>query len=301
MAVKYIILDTNCFLYALKSDNSVFDFDAINKYAKENDAYIIITAYTLYELIQDLNSVESIRDFRNELIYYGDFWIVNVNHILSHENLEYGLDYIFLMNFQSDDYLLAFAKSRKELSKKVYQSLYRKMFLYSVLVASLYLAISTCDENGEYDYDTLWRIKYLNRDYFNKYYDRYQMVFSGYYEHLGYKSYDIDKKECCKDFDARKNLRHIILNLIIEELAVSKVVLDIAKTGNEIDDSEYNRRIIEQCYILSKQITINSFHKSYLKCLKRTNNRISVASLLESMASDIQDSLEKRRDRKSVV
>lgn len=119
--MKYIILDTNCFLEAIRDSKSMhFDYDGIKYYARNQGVYIVITAYTLYEIIKGLRKLPDIEEFRRQLIKFGDFYVLQ-NKILDHDFLEYGIDFLFLLKLHSNETMLEFADKQEELRKRVYK------------------------------------------------------------------------------------------------------------------------------------------------------------------------------------
>ncbi len=292
--IKYIILDSNSFIYLLDGQETITR--AISKLRcphNNQESYIIISAYTLYELIQNMNEIERIREFRDQIIQLGDFWVCNSDSVLEHHGLEYGIDFLFSLRLNSDELLLEFSKEREQLRKKVYQALFPKMFEYAKLVSSAFLALRNCEVDGTCDYDTLWRIRYIDRYFFDVYRDRYILVFSEAYKHAGLPSYDISSHQFYNDYNAKDSLRELMLNLIIEILSVSDVELQMAKKGIRLDNTEYNKHIIENYKVYSKTITSKSFARENIACKKRFGNRMNIDSVLSLMMDRIPASLTK--------
>ena len=55
MCVKFLLMDTCCFIYAINKNNNSFDYDKIKDYALKNNIKIVVSAFTFYELIKGLN------------------------------------------------------------------------------------------------------------------------------------------------------------------------------------------------------------------------------------------------------
>lgn len=92
-AIKNILLDSNSFIYLLNNaEKGKRLISEVRVLHKTQSANIIISAYSLYELIQGMSQIEKIHNFRNKLISAGDFLVLNTDSVLEHRGLEYGLD-----------------------------------------------------------------------------------------------------------------------------------------------------------------------------------------------------------------
>lgn len=290
---NYVILDSNAFIYALNKNETILPITKIINLAKEQEAYIVISAYSLYELIQNINTIEQIRKFRQQLIGLGDFYVLNTESILEHDFLEYGIDFLFILNLHQDEYMVKYAEERNIIRKKVYDSLFSKFFFYSVLVTSTYLYMTYCDNDGKCDKDTFWKIKYINDIFFKKYMDRYRLIFSEHYKHAGLICYDPNSGEFYKDSNAKDYLRDLILNLVVEMISVSDVELQLTKKEFKYDAGEYNGRIVDNCRKYSKLIKAETFSQINRKCSKRTNNKVNVDYVLRELLFESPESLKK--------
>ncbi len=293
MPYKYIILDSNCFLYALRHENCKLNMREIIDYAHQNKSYLTISAYSLYEIIQGLNDLDEISLFRKQLLELGDFWVTSTNSILDCKGIEYGFDFLFSLSLHNNELLRDFGEKRDVLREKVYGALFRKMFFYAVLVTSAYLVLNNSNSAGKCDPDTLWKVQYISNHFFEQHKSRYMKVFSEIYKHVGLPSYDPIEHEFFRDYNAKESLREIMLNLFVEILAVSEVELSLAKKEWMYNSHEYNNRIIDKCKILSSEIKYSSFKEVNKQCSKRTNKRITIDYVLEQLLSDFPASLKK--------
>ena len=294
LKLKYIILDTNCFLAYLRKDNSRFNYEAIAQYAKENDAFIVISAYSLYEIIQNLTYVSEIEMFRNQLISVGDFWVLNTNGILEHSFLENGIDFLFSLSMHRNELLVDFSEKRKQLRSTVYKTLFGKMYIYSALAATAFLILNYCDRDGSCNQDIVWKIHYIDNHFFIKHRERYDLIFTEAYKHAGLHCIDPYGKGFYIDDDAKNHLRERMLNLIIEILAVSEVELSLAKGEWEFNNNEYNGKIVENCMILTKEIHSDSFRAANQRCSKRTKKKINIHTALDQLMAAFPDNINKR-------
>ena len=290
---RYVLFDTNCFLEAICGVNPHYDYDRIKLDVKKNNAYIVISAFTLYELIQGLVKVENIELFRNQLINFGDFYILNNDRILEHDFLEYGLDYIFIFEFQNNEKLIEFAGKRKELRDKAYRVLFKSMFLYSALAAASLLTLGECDEKGNINSDTYIKCNFILNQFFQLYYARFEEKFAEYYEHAGYPTINLSTGENYIDYNAKDKLREYIRNLVIEIIAVAEAELPILKNEIEQTTTEFNSKIEKNIIELSRIIFDGYFRKINLKAEHLTNGKLNIEKVLDMMMSNCPDSLKK--------
>ena len=292
MIPKYIVFDSNCFINALNNKEGDFDYKHIKSYAAKNGAYITITAFTLYELIQQLSKFEKFDQFREQLISFGDFWVFG-NGIMEHKGLEYGIDFLFLLSMQNNDNLNSFAKRRDELREKVYHEMIKKMFFYSILVTSAFVYMSECDDNGGIRSDTIYKLSFIGNRYFELHEDRHMKLFTAAYKHAGLPSYSIITKEFYTDYNAKKELPKYMLNLIAEIIATAEVELSLSKGEWNYSIEEYNRRLAEKYMQLSHSLKVDSFKKLNTDIKKRTKKRISIETVLDDLMAGFSESLKK--------
>ena len=91
----FLVMDSCCFVDYIEGNNVGFDYNRIKTFVKESSYWVVITPYTLYEIIQKLNSVPLIHKRRKDLLAIGDFWVINMNELLEYDGFEYGLDFLF--------------------------------------------------------------------------------------------------------------------------------------------------------------------------------------------------------------
>ena len=291
---KYIIFDTNCFIEAMrKSDDPHFDYERIKRDAKENGSLIVISAYTLYELIQGIDNYIEIEVFKDQLIRFGDFFVTD-NHVLDHKGLEYGIDFLFILNLQDLSDIQKYYSIREEIKNKVYDSLFRRMFTYSSLVAASYVVLSECNADGNLNYDTFYKCNYILNHFWNKHLDRYSKLFNMRYEHVGQiLSFDPKSNVIYKDYKASSYLRDYILNLIIEILSIANLELEIAKGEIDYNPNTYDSLIIDRINSLTGTISHKSFKKVHSKAVKLSNGKHNITSICNAILSGYPDDLTK--------
>ena len=273
----YLVMDSCCFIDYLEGNNDEFDYQGIKSFIKENDYLLVITPYTLYELIQNLNTVTQIKKRRNDFLAAGDFWVVNLNKVLDAEGFEYGLDFLFSLHMVKDEELLEYDKERFKPREKVYHSLFRKMFFFAQLVAICCVVFEECDEQGVISPDVELQIKMID-DFFDAKREYYEWNFDRFFAQSDGKDYMGRDGRFCKGHDAKELLSEQLWDLIIQIISKTTVQREVVNKREEIDDNEYNRRIVQQYFLTRDKYKDHNhaLHNLLKDCDNRTNSKIGI-------------------------
>ena len=86
----FLLMDTCCFVhYCHHRTTKYFDYGKIRKSVNDNGLWVVITPYTLFELVQNCTTPEIIAQVRGELFSAGDFWVINVNELIGDNKTEF--------------------------------------------------------------------------------------------------------------------------------------------------------------------------------------------------------------------
>lgn len=109
-----LVMDTCCFVnYCNRNNetsgkgNEVFNYKEIEKYLEKTGYKLVVTPYTMYECIQNCITPEVIARQRNAFNRAGEFWIVNMNHLLGESvSYQYGPDWVSEFDFENQEMFL---------------------------------------------------------------------------------------------------------------------------------------------------------------------------------------------------
>ena len=279
----FLVMDTCCFIDYLDGNNHVFDYEGIKSFIKDNEYWLVITPYTLYEIIQKLNKVIQIRKRRNDFLAVGDFWVVNMNRVLEYDGFVYGLDFLFSLHLTNDEDLLKFDEERSRLREKVYHSLFNKMFFYAQLVAICCVVFEECDEQGFLPLEAIFQIKKID-DFFDEGSDNLERNFDRFFAQSDGKDYIGKDGAFYRGHDAKELLSEQLWDLIIQILSKTSVQREIFTKREDVDDNEYNSRIVKQYYHFMRdkyKDYKHSLHRLLTDCKNRTKGKIGIDNIIQ--------------------
>lgn len=278
----FLVMDTCCFVDYIEKNNEGFDYDRIKSFIKESSYWVVITPYTLYEIIQKLNSISDIKTRRDNLLAIGDFWVVNMNGVLEYEGFEYGLDFLFHLHMTRDEDILIYDEERSRLRKSVYRSLYKKMFFFAQLVAVCCVVFEECDARGVISSDAALQIKMID-NFFEDKKDFFEWCFDRFFAQSEGKGY-LGEDGCVhRGHDAKELLVEQLWDLTIQILSKTRVQRDIVTREEKVDDNEYNRRIVEQYYYYSRDKYKDNkkcLNRLLKDCKKRTSGKVDIGNIV---------------------
>lgn len=275
----FLVMDTCCFIDYIEGSNEHFDYSRIKTFIQEASYWVVITPYTLYEIIQKLNDVELIRKRRNELLAIGDFWVINMNKVLEFDGFEYGLDFLFRLHMTRDEDILKFDEERFYLREKVYHSLFKKMFFFAQLVAIACVFFEECDDDGVIPYDAYLQIKMIDDFFDNGNEELIEWNFDRFFAQSDGKDFMGEDGQFHKRHDAKEILNEQLWDLIIQILSKTRVRQEIASREESVDVNEYNRRIVEQYYYLIRDKYKDNKHclgRLLKDCKRRTSGKVGI-------------------------
>lgn len=279
----FLVMDTCCFVDYIEGNNVGLDYSRIKTFVMESSYWVVITPYTLYEIIQKLNSVPQIHKRLDDLMAIGDFWVINMNDLLEYDGFEYGLDFLFSLHMTRDEDLLEYDRARFQLREKVYHSLYKKMFFFAQLVAVACVVFEECDESGVIPSDAVLQMKMIDvffegkKNYFEWTFDRFFAQSDG-------KDFICEDGLLHKGHDAKEILNEQLWDLLIQILSNTRVRREIVTNNEVVDDNDFNRRLVEQYYYY-----LNNKYQDKKHCLSRllkdcrnkTHGKVSIDSIIQ--------------------
>lgn len=261
----FLLMDTNCLLSFIEGGLSdVFDYRSIEKTFIKNGWVLLITPYTLWEIIQRCVDLDFIKKRREELLSK-NIWVVNVEGVLNSTNPFLLLSDILNEICFNPNTMHEYADKRREFRIKVYELLFYKIIALTQIIAFIYLTITERKDDGTYperfDYRLGAVINYFkNHDNLKSYLTLFLRQADG----LSY----FDKNGILhKPLDAKDYLKDEIEELVIIIIATSKVLEDHRCGINTYsDEGEYYLRINNEC----KRIKSEGLYKraDMVKCYK---------------------------------
>lgn len=289
-----VIMDTCCFLDYIEGNNRYFNYEKIIQYIKDHKYWLVITSYTLYEVVQSILSVAQLRERRTQLLDSCDFWVLDINYIMGVNGFEFGKDFLFLLHMHTDEKFREFITERTKLREKVYKTLYQKIYLFSQLVASVYLIITDSDSEGRIGQELGLQLHLID-NFFEHRKERYDMLFSELYSHSeGFYYYNPDKKRLCKGKDSKYLLGKMVFDQIIQILAVTKVERRIiVNNEGEIGLCEFNKRVTETYYEVKQSMENQRFSKLMKQHMQKTKNIANIDSIADHLLINFKYPLQK--------
>lgn len=280
----YLLMDTCCFLNYIEGKNSkAFDYDEIKEFLHERKLWLVITPYTLYECIQSCVTEGSLKLRGQAMLKVWDFWVLNINGLVGKDvSFEFGPDFVFSLNVGIGT-SQEFVEKRNSFREKVYQSLVPRLTLLAQIIAVIYLLIKEYDENGQYPRGFDYRINLITGKYFQKEPNFSVQLYSFLKMHEGL---DMKDGTLTKTMDAKDRLPDFIQDMVIQIIAVSKVIMEEQLAKENYDIGELNNRIFQEYYK-----TVGGYdRKQMVKQFKNYNNRnkikINIDSLVDSALPD---------------
>ena len=180
-----------------------------------------------------------------------------------------------------DEELLEYDKERFKLREKVYHSLFRKMFFLAQLVAICCVVFEECDEQGVISPDVELQIKMID-DFFDAKREYYEWDFDRFFAQSDGKDYMGRDGRFCKGHDAKELLSEQLWDLIIQIISKTTVQRDVTTKREEIDDNEFNKRIVQQYFLIRDKYKDHNhiLHKLLKDCENRTNGKIGIDNIV---------------------
>ena len=278
----FLVMDTCCFIDYLEHNDNGFDYNGIRNFIKENSFWVVISPYTLYEIVQDVNSFARFEKRQRELLEAGDFWVLNMNGVLDNAGFEYGLDFLFKLKMLRKEDILSFDTERNKLRREVYGSLFNKMFFYAQLCAICCLVFEECDEDGVLSPELTLQVKMID-DFFDRRKPVFEQSFDRFYSQSDGKDFFDENRHISKGKDAKVLLNEQIWDLVLQILSQTYVNQRIVINKEAVDECEYNRRIVERYYFLKEHYKSEECtpFELYRRCLRRTNKRVSIDRIIQ--------------------
>ena len=267
----YLVMDTCCFLNYIEGKKSeAFDYDEVKEFLRKSNFWLVITPYTLYECIQSCVTEESLKRRGQAMLQVWEFWVLNINGLIGKDvSFEFGPDFVFSLNVGIGT-SQEFVEKRNSFREKVYQSLVPRLTLLAQIIAVIYLLIKEYDENGQYPRGFDYRINLITGKYFQKEPNFSVQLYSLLKTHEGL---DMKDGTLAKTMDAKDILPHFIQDMVIQILAVSKVIMEERLAKENLDIGELNRRIISEYYRTVGQYDRKQMVKLYKKFNKNNKEK----------------------------
>ena len=161
-------MDTCCFSHYCKgSVRKEFNYQDIRKYVEDNGLWAVISAYTLFEYVQNCTTPKVIAEVRDELFQANDFWVLNINRLIGDKyTFEYGFDFLFEFGFNPDN-PQEFERKINQWREKVYATLAPRIILLTQILAILYVLIDEQKEDGSMTMGTVLKLRYIDEEFAN--------------------------------------------------------------------------------------------------------------------------------------
>ena len=279
---KVILMDTCSLIEFLDNDNKHYYMSTLKTLI--SDGYLFtITPYTLYEYLAKVDE-NSICDFTNKICFNSDFWVLNVNHIFEdYEGYVDGRSFAFRFNMHTND-KNSFYNSIKSLKEKVYKTLSPKIYFLAQVIAILWIIYTESDNDGKFNQDTHFKIRYIDEYFLKQHKKRYDLVLSLEYE---------------KD-DVKYRLSNDILSLSFEMIGLANVEMNIWKNSLKVKNDEYNRMIFEELDRLEPIFNSAPLNIVHQRFMKRTKKRIPIDTLLGNLLKGMKYNLTKDSFKKLI-
>lgn len=282
----FVVMDTNCFLKYIseqKKENARFDYDGVRMFIDEQNFMLVITPYTLYECIQGCNTIDTVQQRSREMTSLWDFWVLNINEIIGNKyTLEAGPDFTFSLKMNPGT-LEEFVEKRRELRRKVYESLLPRIILLSQLIAVVYLLITEQRDDGLYEVSMKRRIEYALSAYFREA-QNFKVQFFSFIESSNRIGMTIEDGMLVKTkADAKDSLSCLIHSYAIQIMKVTKVIMDGEKMGVKFNWGEYNDRIFAEMMNPDGYYTEKEMRSKYKAYVKRQKNRVKIEKYVDNV------------------
>lgn len=282
----FVVMDTNCFLKYIseqKKENARFDYDGVRTFIDEQNFMLVITPYTLYECIQGCNTIDTVQQRSREMTSLWDFWVLNINEIIGNKyTLEAGPDFTFSLKMNQGT-LEEFVEKRRELRRKVYESLLPRIILLSQLIAVVYLLITEQRDDGLYEVSMKRRIEYALSAYFREA-QNFKVQFYSIFESSNRIGLTIEDGMLVKtEEDAKDSLSSLIHDYAIQIMKVTKVIMEGEKLGVNFNWGEYNDRIFAKMMNPDGYYAEKEMRARYKAYVKRQKNQVKIENYVDNV------------------
>lgn len=259
----YFVMDTCCFAHYCKgSIRKEFNYKDVRKYIEDNKLWAVITAYTLFEFVQNCKTPKVIAEVRDELFQAGDFWVLNINRLIGNEyTFEYGPDFMFEFGFdptKPDD----FTKKIHLWRGKVNVSLAPRIVLLTQILAIIYVLIGERKEDGGITWGTVLKLRYIDEYFANN-----------------------DAVKRLLDFfllqHSNDELIEFVDGMIKQMMAMANVYLEQRLTNKYKTLAEYNGRIFEENDRIRDKYPRRQMAKKYQRLKKSSKGKFEINSMLD--------------------
>lgn len=279
-------MDTCCFVDYLNGCERDFNYTKIEQFARDNNFNIIISVYSLLEIVQSLNSEKEVEDTIQKFMRKRDFWVLNVNRVLGEDTLfEYGPDFWLLLKMGKPFTFEEFQKERQEFYAKCYKSLYPKMYLFTELMTQMYLLFKECKAKtvpGE----TIWTMNKVHSAIESRK-PVLDSLFEMYFIHSGCARFNLLQGNLDEATTPRDVLQDRLFDLMIELIAVVKAKESLIRDDID-DDGEFNCRISAEYHKLLKKLTIADLARQAKKCKDKTQGILTVDYAFDLCANGME-------------
>lgn len=115
---KLYLFDSCAFRTMIDKKESNIPFETILAEVKSNTALIVISPYTLFELLKHIHSKEQFREESLKLCFVTEFWVCDIDNVTGESGLQQGWKYVFDYKLHTEDEEFYFDQFNK-LSEKV--------------------------------------------------------------------------------------------------------------------------------------------------------------------------------------
>ena len=284
--MKYYWFDTNCFSDLINGTFSNVEKNNIYEDVKKGEARIIISPFTLYEILKGRNKLNEIKELYDKLINLPPFYIANfLNVFESKAGLFDGKRIINQMKMGEvlGEVPIEYAWFRdgyKEQSGKPYS---HYMLQYSKIAAVLYLVCDECDKKGNISLRTetkIQRIEVFDRLGNNR--KTIEEMFSEFFINYNCQSIHEDKPN-------KGLIQEQLLEFVNIMLNVAESRMQLIEEGVAYDKTVFNQRVTENNGKI--RVDLKKYHEVLDAISKKTNGKYSPRTIYEKLVKKRIDSL----------
>lgn len=256
-------MDTCCFSHYCKgSVRKEFNYKDIRKYIDDNGFWAVISAYTLFEYVQNCTTPKVIAEVRDELMRGNDFWVLNINRLIGNQyTFEYGFDFLFEFGFDPDK-PQEFKRKIDSWREKVYASLAPRIILLTQILAIIYVMIDEQREDGSLTAGTVLKLRYIDEEFAQN--DAIKRLLDSFlYQH------------------AKDDLIQFVDGMIKQMMSLANVFLEQQATHKFKTLLEYNTRVMDENDRIRNMYPRKEMSKKYQRLKKNSQGKFEINSMID--------------------
>ena len=245
----YLVMDTCCFVNYCKPKGEVennekpaFNYDDIRKFIEKSGYMVLITPYTMYECIQNCFTPEIIQSQREAFERAGEFWVVNMNHLLGKDfSYKYGPNLVEELDFEN---LKLFLGRRNQLKWRYYSSQTPKIRLLAQIIAIIYVLLTEMREDSMVSAETSWKCQYIDEALYD--HRGVQNLLELFYIKPGGLGYTEKDGVIKKAKDAKDNLVEFVDEMANQMIALGNIHVEQLNTLKYKSVAEYQQAVLAE-------------------------------------------------------